>query len=139
MAKHGILILKRLKVLMSNWNTNTDAQLMLSRLPGPITLFFQKWLNKQCKSDSSFLNIPHMFRSLLRATLLRSLSILGLSSERWLKNPNNSFEKWLRRQFCHDTGMYYRTPGSKETRKHELYIKAIRPTSLNTNVQYNYK
>ena len=89
-------------------------QLMLSRLCGPMTLFFQKWFNKQCKSDKSFLKIRDMFSC--------------------LKNPNNSFDScsiWIFVQilgegcynviFLHLHEEAFQRKGTKETRKHEQY------------------
>ena len=106
-------------------------QLMLSRLPGPMTLFFQKWFNKQCKSDKSFLNIRDMFSC--------------------LKNPNNSFDScsiWIFVQilgkgcykviFCNCMMEPFGDQGQWRL-ENMNYTNAIRPTPLNTNVQYNYQ
>ena len=106
-----------------------QLQLMLSRLCGPMTLFFQKWFNKQCKSDKSFLKIRDMFSC--------------------LKNPNNSFDScsiWIFVQilgegcynviFCICMKKPFREKGQRRL-ENMNNTKPIRPTSLNTNVQYN--
>ena len=136
MAKHGLPILKRLKVLMSNLNTNTDARTYtvtthaFSSLWSHDFIFFKSGLTSNVKATSHFsISVICSAASRIRIILLIPVLSIWIFVQILGKGCYNVI-------FC----ICMKKPfGEKGQRRLEDMnnTKAIRPTSLNTNVQYN--